>query len=275
MQTCAPTLLELQRTLGDGLLRLDGGDAPACIVPDGLDPRARLAIYRNTACGVLVAALQLSYPAVRLLVGDECFEGAARRFIAQAPPQGAWLDAYGAGFADFLSRLPEMAALAYLPDTARLEWAVGAVLHAPDVPPLDLMQVTQWGDGAGDLRFLSHPAVRLLRANQPVDDIWRAVLTHDDDAMAAIEPDGGPVWLCVRRGGAGIDIARLGEPQWRFMAALFAGQPLHAALAATPQPEAPAWLAEMLAHGYFAAVRPADLNNANSADRAPLSEELA
>lgn len=256
MQSSSPTLLELQRALGRQLLG-DGGDAAAaCVVGDGLDPRARFGIHRNTATGALVTALGLSYPAVRALVGAECFEGAARLFIAQEPPRSAWLDDYGEAFAGFLARLPEVASLAYLADTARLEWVVNSVLHATDVLPLDLARLAQ-RDAAldGGLRFVPHPAVRLLRSDYPVDAIWRAVLTRDDRALAGIDPGSGPVWLSVRRGDAGIEVERFSEAQWRFAAALLAGQPLDTALACAPMPDAQTWLAMLLAGGYFAAIR--------------------
>lgn len=256
MQSLPPTLLELQRALGRDLLGGDGGEAAGCILGDGLDPRARLGIYRNTATGTLVTALELLYPAVRALVGAECFEGAARLFIAEAPPRSAWLDDYGEAFSGCLARLPQVASLAYLADTARLEWAVNGVLHARDVAPLDLARLAQQAaHEEGRLCFVPHPAVRLLRSDYPVDAIWRAVLTRDDDALAAIEADNDPVWLSVRRRDAGIEVERFSEAQWRFAAALLAGQPLDVALASAPLPEARTWLAMLLAGGYFAAIR--------------------
>lgn len=256
MQSSAPTLLELQRALGRQLLGDGGEGAVTCIVGDGLDPRARLAIHRHTATGALVTALGLSYPAVRALVGAECFESAARLFIAQAPPRGAWLDEYGEAFPGFLARLPEVAPLAYLADIARLEWAVSSVLNAPDVPPLDLVRLAQREVAShGELCFAPHPAVRLLRSNYPVHAIWHAVLTRDDDALAVIDPSNGPVWLCVRRGGTGIEVDHFGEAQWHFTATLLAGQPLEIALASASLPEAQTWLAVLLAGGCFAAVR--------------------
>lgn len=69
MTNCVPTLLELQRAVRLDLLGIADSDASEFVVPDGLDPQARLAIYRNTANGTLLAALMLSYPAVRSLVG--------------------------------------------------------------------------------------------------------------------------------------------------------------------------------------------------------------
>ena len=46
--------------------------------------------------------------------------------------------AAGAHFPAFLETYPPTAGLAYLPDVARLEWAIEEASTAPDAPPLDL-----------------------------------------------------------------------------------------------------------------------------------------
>ncbi|MFJ4290651.1 putative DNA-binding domain-containing protein [Cupriavidus sp. NPDC089707] len=252
MQSHPPTLLELQRAIGQGLLREADGDLLALIVEDGLAAQARLGIYRNTAIGTLVTALRLSYPAIHALVGPECFEGAARLFMEASPPGSAWLDGYGATFPEFLAALPEVASLPYLPDTARLEWAVSTALHAPDAKPLDLARLAQQGEAErGEVCFAPHPSVQLLQSDFPIDAVWRAVLGGDDGALAGIDLNAGPAWLLIHRIPSGVEVTRLSAWQWRFAAALFAGRPLHAALEEAPSSETHAWLATLLASGCF------------------------
>ena len=252
MTTCAPTLLELQCAVRRDLLGLSDGDASGYVVPDGLAPQARLAIYRNTANSTLLTALRLTYPAVQALVGSEFFEGAARRFIDQCPPSSAHLDSYGELFPDFLAQMPEAASLAYLPDTARLEWVVNQVLHAPDGKPLDLRRLEQLADAdIQSLRFLPSPAARVLESCFPVDAIWHAVLSRDDSALADINLDADPVWLYVHRGTSGVAVDRITEEQCRFTAALLAGRPLHVALVDGPDAGTSVWLAHLLASGCF------------------------
>ncbi len=224
MHSHPPTLLELQRAIGKGLLHGVDAGLGAFVAADGLTPQARLGIYRNTAIGTLVTALRLAYPAIRALIGPEFFEGAARLFMEDSPPGSAWLDTYGANFPEFLAGLPQAASLAYLPDTARLEWAVNAVLHAPDAKPLDLARLAQLEEAQrGDVCFVPHPAVRLVQSDFPVDAIWRAVLSRDDGAIGAIDLSAGPVWLLVHRTPSGIEVDHLGAWQWRFAAACSPG----------------------------------------------------
>jgi hypothetical protein len=98
-----PTLLELQRDVYRGLVAGEDGPCAAHIVADGIAGAARLSVYRNTFIGNLTTALRLVYPAIYRLVGAPFFESAARLFIEEQPPQSAWLDEYGAGFAEFLA----------------------------------------------------------------------------------------------------------------------------------------------------------------------------
>ena len=54
-----PTLLELQRALCGSVVARDDAEAIACTIADGIDPAARLGIYRNTFASVLANALRL------------------------------------------------------------------------------------------------------------------------------------------------------------------------------------------------------------------------
>src|SRR5450755_3912418 len=92
------TLLDTQRAMLRALVFRDHEDVASQIVGDELSAAERLDVYRNTFLSSLTSALRISYPAVHRLVGEEFFEGATQCFIEADPPQGAYLNAYGAGF---------------------------------------------------------------------------------------------------------------------------------------------------------------------------------
>ena len=247
-----PTLLEVQRAVGRSIIASDDAPAARYVFADGVPPRARLGIYRNNFVSNVTTALRLSYPAIHRLVGAEFFEGAAHIFISAEPPRRADLDAYGEGFPEFLAGFAPARALPYLASVARLEWAVNRALHAPDMEPLDLARLGAVAAADRDrIVFLPHPSVALVEADHPVDAIWRAVLVQDDNAMAAIDLEAGPVRLLVERRATGVEVTRLEEPAWRFAAALCASQPLWIAIAAAPEVDAATLLAEHLAAGRF------------------------
>jgi hypothetical protein len=253
MNARTPSLADLQRAMRQSVLLHEHEDAAAVVLADGLDPRARLSIYGNTAAGALTNALRLAFPAVRCLVGADFFDGAARLFCGAAPPQSAWLDEYGAQFPDFLAQMPQASLVPYVADVARLEWRVNSVLHAPDIVPLDLARLARLDEDAlGALRLRPHPAARLLYCEYPADAIWRAVLEHDDCALGAIELADGPVHLLVQRVSEGVDTLRLSAGEWRIGTALFAGDAVGAALACVPESDGNALVSTFLARGCFA-----------------------
>jgi hypothetical protein len=252
LETAAPSLLELQRAMRASLVVHDDRGISAHVVPDAFEPAERLDIYRNTFASVLTTALRLAYPAVYRLVGAEFFEGAARIFIEAHPPTGACLDDYGEELAGFLSDFGPAASLPYLPDVARLEWAVNRALHAPNTQPLDPRRLAALAEAErAHVCFAPHPSVSLVRADHPADLIWRAALEEDDAALSAIDPGAGSTWLFVQRLPTGVEARRMSESAWRFTSALCVGTPLAAALDEARDFDASALLADHLAAGRF------------------------
>jgi hypothetical protein len=247
------TLREIQRDVARSILAPNDGAALAHIANDGVAAAERLNIYRNNVAIALVRALRLAYPVVDKLVGGDFFDGVARAFIGLHPPQTACLNDYGAAFADFLGLFPRAAELAYLPDVARLEWAVNLSLNAPDAPALEMAALADLAEGDhGRVRFVRHPAVRLLSVHYPADAIWRAVLADNDGALGALTLNVELRWLLVQRKSDGVVVHHLTRDEAHWTRLLFSG----VALAdAAPEPDsAPfiALLADHLAHGRFA-----------------------
>ena len=220
----------------------------AGIAPDRLD------VYRNTILSGLTRALRLAYPAVERLVGAEFFDGAADIFIRTHLPRTAYLDQYSDAFPEFLQGFAPAAALPYLADVARLEWAVNGALHAADETPLELAQLAAVGvEDQARISFQARASLQLLRTHYPADAIWHAVLNRDDETLAALDLGTGPVFLLIERGADGITANRSSEPEWLFLSALCAGELLESALEAAPDIDAPAALAAHLAAGRFVA----------------------
>ncbi|HXH04204.1 MAG TPA: DNA-binding domain-containing protein, partial [Candidatus Competibacteraceae bacterium] len=108
------------------------------IVGDGLAPAARLGLYRNNTVLNLGDALAAAYPVLQRLLGADCFRALARAYIGAHPSRSGDLHDYGDALADFLAGLPELAALPYLADVARLEWRVHRAYFAAEAAPCDL-----------------------------------------------------------------------------------------------------------------------------------------
>ena len=253
-------LLETQRNFTHDMLTARDITLAPALAEDAITAAERIAIYRNTFQGVVVNAMRLTYPVVERLVGPEFFEGAARLFLAETPPRSACLNDYGEDFDGFLQRLPEAAPLSYLPDVARLEWAVAQAAVAEDAPGLDPAALMQFpADALGDLRLVPHPSLRMVDLASPADAIWRAITGDDEDALSRIKIAVPPFTLLLHRGQDGIVFRRLSEAERVVTKMLCQGRTLFAAFAAAPEAEAMALLAEHLAAGRFTRVERAAL----------------
>lgn len=254
-----PTLIETQEAFLRAVAGRENEEVAAQIADGVFTPAERLDVYRNTFHSTLTNALRISFPAVHRLVGEEFFEAAAQYFIQAEPPRCAYLNSHGAGFADFLARFAAVADLSYLPDVARLEWAVNAALHAEDVAPLNAEALAEIATVQPEcVTFVAHPSVKLLRSNYPARRIWQAVLAEDDDALSAINLSSGPEWLLVERGANGVEVSALEEFEWRFADALCAGKSIAAAMDAAPDGDIPIFLARHIAAGRFTGFRMSD-----------------
>ena len=166
---------ELERDFAVALLGGSEESVVAEIQGDGLDPTARVAIYRNHIFVTLTEALAATYPVVVRLVDRRFFAYAADGYIRRHPPAGPCLFEYGESLADFLATFPASRHLAYLPDIARLEWALNRALHAEDAVTLDPRWLAALPpDEVGQVRLQLHPSVSLLQSSWPIDRIWRA-----------------------------------------------------------------------------------------------------
>jgi hypothetical protein len=188
-----PTLRELQAGFREALLGGDEHAAAGAVRGDGLGAAARLAVYRHHVFTSLTAALESTYPVVVRLVDARFFRYAADQYIREHPPASPCLFEYGAELGDFLARFEPCRHLTYLPDVARLEWAMNIALHAPAADPIE----------AEALQLHSvvalHPSVTLLHSPWPIDAIWRA--NQPDASDDFVDLGAGAVRLQIWRAG--------------------------------------------------------------------------
>ena len=169
-----PELLDLQHDLAGALQDADASvRAERWLSGDTRLIEQRLAIYRANVAAAATKALGAAYPVLQQVVGDAIFDGLARAYQRIAPSTSGDLSDYGAGFANFVAEFPHTQPLPYLPDLARLEWAVHRAYGAADAPTWDqqaLAQVEPARQAA--LRFDWAAGTAVIESDFPIARIW-------------------------------------------------------------------------------------------------------
>jgi len=215
-----PSLREAQESFARCLFDAADSDVLAHLAgAHGMDANAGLAVYRNSTFCNYRGALREAYPVIQRLVGEEYFDQAADDFIRFTPSTFGDVNLYGAGFGDFLASYPGARELVYLPDVARLEWAVHLAFQAIDVAPPDFARLADVPPKRlAALRFSLHPSVRLLASPWPVLTIWRANQPGCIGEGIGLRA-GGDRLLVIRR-GHDVDLELVSAAEFAALAAL-------------------------------------------------------
>lgn len=195
--TAAPaeTLAQQQQAFATALFD------PVAALPSfaGTAVQERFALYRGNVSATWRRTLGQAYPVVLALVGEDFFAGLARAYGRKMPSDSADLNQFGARFADFLAAFPPVAAFPYLPDMARLEWALHLAHYAADAQALAPESLAALHPDQLEVRrFTLHPACALLASNWQVAALWQA---HQEGEGQGMFPQDMQVasWVLVCR----------------------------------------------------------------------------
>lgn len=233
-----PSLRELQVQLAtsmgalDSATPLDAGNVDPAVI----SPRAR--IYRNSMRAILHDALCASYPVVRRLVGERYFESLAWHYQHAHPSTSGNIQDYGGSLATFIDSQPDLIALPYLGDVARLEWLIQECARAAEPAPADLGALLALPPQRyGDLKFTLCVGARLLCSSYPILRIWQVNQEPVDSPGVVSLAEGGELLLVIRR-GTDVEIERLCPGEFAFLCQLEQGHAIECAIenAVTAEP---------------------------------------
>jgi hypothetical protein len=254
------------------LLRALWGDARPGVLTGWLrdsSPRATrgLQAYRANAGALAERALAAAFPTVAQLVGDESFAGLARAFWYADAPLCGDVGQWGAALPAFIAASPSLAGEPYLPDVARLDWAVHVAEDAADhdAPPAGLERFAE--NEPAQLRLLLAPGTALVASPYPVATIWHAHRSEAEDRFVAVRAafarGAGAVGesALVWRDGFKAQVSVLPEAAGRFTQAVIDGRSLGDALEQAGGPadadfSFEAWLIAALQQGWLVAAEP-------------------
>lgn len=223
------SLRDVQRALRAALLDHDDDRIAADVLPDDLSPSARVAVYRHHVRTTLTEALVSTFPVVCRLVDRRFFGWLADCYVRNHPPTGPCLFEYGGDFPLYIERFPACAALPWLADVARLEWALNVAFHAPDVATIGSERLLATPtDELGALSVECEPSVTYVESSWPIDAIWRANQPGDEGTV--VDLDSGSVRLQIRRVDDEVVFRALPAGSFAFRRALADDEPLDRAV---------------------------------------------
>ena len=191
----------------------------------------RMAIYRANMAAAADKALSSAYPVIRQVVGDEFFHGLAREYQRGTPSASGDLTDFGATFDAFVSAFEHTRSLPYLPDLARLEWAVHRAGGAADAPDWDAGALaTVEPEQQAEIRFAWSPGLAVVESAHPVVRIWTI---HQPGYGGEFSVDWNRAdTALVARDGFAVVVTECGAADATFIRASLAGAPLGDAVAA-------------------------------------------
>jgi uncharacterized protein len=135
----------------------------------------RFALYRGNLTAGWDKTLAAAYPVLRMLVGEEFFSALTRAYGMAEPSRDADLNRFGASLAAFLEHFEPVAQYPYMPDMARLEWALHRAHYASDVQALTAQELGALApEQLETARFSLHPACALLASRWATLALWQA-----------------------------------------------------------------------------------------------------
>jgi len=216
--------------------------------------------YRGNAAAIAERALASVYPTVQQLIGNESFAQLARVVWQCQPPQCGDLARYGEALPEWIAEDPQLASEPYLPDVARIDWAVHAIEHAADAPasPVGLPLLAERDPSQLALRL--RPALTLVVSRWPVVTIWQAHRGSGADRFAPVRQalaDHVAETALVARPSWRAMVQAVDQGTARFMAALQDGVALAPALdAAGAAFQFEPWLHDAVRQQWLQAVEP-------------------
>ena len=212
-------LAELQSAYRDYLLTGQSATLAPAIVAEVFDAAERLSIYRNNFLISLTEALKANFRVTLQLLGSDFFEQAIRHFVLSHPPQRPCLFEYGAEFPDYLRDLPQLAAMSYVAEMARFEFARIAAYNAPVEQYVSADTLAGLSPGQLEaLRIRRARHVQIVAVRAPIVELWQAHQEPEPDLMH-IDMTARPRTVLVCRPDRSLTVRELSALAQRLLAA--------------------------------------------------------
>lgn len=250
---------------GESWRAWDGPDGLKNYIAENTYPSSARGInsYKSNAHALAERVLGAAYPVVTAVLSTDSMAQLARALWHAHPPTRGDLAHWGDALPDFMADSPQLASLPWLPDLARVEWALHRAEGAPDAgADIASLQLLAEQD-PGQLTLRLAPGLQVLETRFAVVRIWQAhrqaTRAEQDTAIEQL----GPRWsseqtehaLVWRVGHQRPQLQTITAPEGHFLVALQTGQNLLAALEGCDL-DFSVWLPQALQHGVVLGAHP-------------------
>ena len=210
-----PKLPDLQKNMMEKILKGENAEGLPIHEQSPFDADQRLNVYKNNTKMTLRDVLRQVFPVTAILLGEKFMDFAVQEYIGIAPPDSGDMNAYGAGFPEFLEHLPNLNQFAYVPDVARLEWLAQEAYLSPRETPLTAQDLAAVEDPV-NLKLHLQPHLQLLRSGWPVDKLWSRV-TEEGEQLKDFAMKPAETFAAIFRTGDRISVWSISEGGYRFL----------------------------------------------------------
>lgn len=140
------------------------------------DASQRLAIYQQAYRLRLLEVLELDYPGLRGLIGEQKFRAFAEGYIETHPSTNRSVRHYGAHLASYLRRSAIDQSCQEWGEMAEFEWLKGEAFDAANAPQASIADLA--GIPASNwprMRITFHPSFRSIDLGCNIPEIWRSI----------------------------------------------------------------------------------------------------
>jgi hypothetical protein len=259
-------LLRQQQALLAALFAWPPQDAEKAMADHVGHPWSRgLMAYQSNGHALAVRALGASYPVLVQLLGEDSFASLARAFWHAQPPVKGDVTQWGETLPGFLASSTQLQDEPYLPDVARVEWALHRCANATDAQADGSSFQLLMERDPDLLSLVLAPGCALVQSVWPVASVMTAHLEAAPDLAEVGRRLGegvAEVALIWREGlRARVRQALPGETE--LILALLAGQTLGPALDSAVDLDFKAWLPMAVQTGLLLAVKLMDVTPAD------------
>lgn len=192
-------LVQMQNHFQHYLLQQQSSIENEILSTEKVPAHVRLDIYRHAYYARLLEILQLDYPALHTLLGDEEFFLLGKRYILAYPSHFRSVRWFGGALPTFLQTMQPYADKPVLKEMAAFEWVLTEVFDSPDHAILQLEKMaeiphTKWPE----MRFKLSPAVRRMDFCWNIISLWNAIKA--DNFLEPVLNDESTQCLIWRRG---------------------------------------------------------------------------